>query len=195
MLALSIVVCCSPCATCLKFSVIRDCTNPQGRDFGEFAEADYYYAGQEGNGISINVTAKQFYASFASMFRLSDGSKISVPSTEQGQKESLRYMQEILGNVGVYVNTSASEDSPYEGDIFQICGKVPFVCCFVFFIHCDLNLHYTHTQYMCTNNVTHVLTYGLLIRTYSIFTHTHIHTHKHTHTHTHIRKNMCTGRR
>jgi hypothetical protein len=42
------------------------------------------------------------------MFRLSDGSKISVPSTEQGQKESLRYMQEILGNVGAYINTSAS---------------------------------------------------------------------------------------
>jgi hypothetical protein len=86
----------------------------------------------EGTGISVNVTASEFYQSFASIFRLSDGSRISMP-TDGRRIESLRYMQEILHAVGVHVNESASRESPYPGDILQICGKVCFFyrprCC------------------------------------------------------------------
>ena len=42
-------------------------------------------------GIEIQITAAEFYDSFASIFRLSDGSSISAP--EQERMESLRYMQ------------------------------------------------------------------------------------------------------
>ncbi len=98
------------------------------------------------------MTAGEFYAAFASIFRLSDGSKISAPRKEK--TESLRYMQELMYMVGVHVNKSAGEmvnrpsssssssSSPssaassngtdqkngpvatesYPGDILQICG-------------------------------------------------------------------------
>lgn len=74
-------------------------------------------------GIAINVTAKEFYASFASIFRLSDGSTIRPPSAER--MESVRYMQELMYSVGISVNESASAASNgmYEGDILQICGQ------------------------------------------------------------------------
>jgi hypothetical protein len=42
-------------------------------------------------GVAVNVTAKEFYSSFASIFRLSDGSSVKPPSSEG--MESIRYMQ------------------------------------------------------------------------------------------------------
>ena len=42
-------------------------------------------------GIAINVTSREFYTSFASIFRLSDGSSVKPPPQER--MESVRYMQ------------------------------------------------------------------------------------------------------
>jgi hypothetical protein len=90
-------------------------------------------------GIAINVTASEFYSSFASIFRLSDWSRISAPTREK--TESLLYMKELMYMVGVHVNISASqvkkapviqnstghagedkeEGQKYPGDILQIC--------------------------------------------------------------------------
>jgi hypothetical protein len=65
------------------------------------------------------VTAAEFYSSFAGIFGLSDGSQITAQMKER--TESLRYMQELLYMVGVYVNETNKE---YPGDILQICGTV-----------------------------------------------------------------------
>ena len=74
-------------------------------------------------GLAVNVTAKEFYASFASIFKLSDGSTMRPPSAER--MESIRYMQELLYSVGISVNESASAaaNGMYEGDVLQICGQ------------------------------------------------------------------------
>lgn len=74
-------------------------------------------------GIAINATSKEFYTSFASIFRLSDGSSIRPPPQER--MESVRYMQELLSFIGVTVNEtlSAASNGQYEGDVLQICGK------------------------------------------------------------------------
>ena len=74
-------------------------------------------------GIAINVTNREFYASFAGIFRLSDGSSIRPPAHER--MESVRYMQELMYSVGVTVNDtlSAASTGKYEGDVLQICGS------------------------------------------------------------------------
>ena len=74
-------------------------------------------------GIAINVTAREFYSSFASIFKLSDGSTVKPPSAER--MESITYIQELMYTVGITVNQTASvaSNGMYEGDILQICGQ------------------------------------------------------------------------
>jgi hypothetical protein len=74
-------------------------------------------------GIAVNVTAREFYSSFASIFKLSDGSAVKPPSAER--MESVKYMQELMFSVGIAVNetASAASNGVYEGDVLQICGK------------------------------------------------------------------------
>lgn len=74
-------------------------------------------------GLAINVTAREFYTSFASIFKLSDGSSMRPPSEER--MESVRYMQELMYAVGISVNetASAAANGMYEGDVLQICGQ------------------------------------------------------------------------
>ncbi len=115
----------------LKFRVINDCVHPLERNLdadGRFSGAGAAGGGARVPGIAISVTAEEFYRSFAGIFRLSDGSRISAPAKER--TESLRYMQELMYMVGVHVNESASRDGMDgggAGDILQICGKVG--CC------------------------------------------------------------------
>lgn len=123
-----------PPSSQLKFSTIRNCIRPMGGEDGASHQADRAYnaamAGElganEGTGISINISAAEFYRSFASIFRLSDGSRINMPADGR-RLESLRYMQEILHATGVHVNETASRDSAYQGDILQVCGKVSII--------------------------------------------------------------------
>ncbi len=100
-------------ATGLKFTVIENCVNPLGTSTGADTAVGV-------PGIAVHVSVVEFYSSFASIFRLSDGSTISVPA--QDRTESLEYIQDMLGSVGVYVNKSDSSSSPF-GDVLQICGK------------------------------------------------------------------------
>jgi hypothetical protein len=59
-------------ASALEFSIVHDCVHP--------LESAASRTGAVGvPGIAINVTAAEFYASFAGIFRLSDGSRISAP--------------------------------------------------------------------------------------------------------------------
>lgn len=76
-----------------------------------------------GPGIAVNVTTFEFYKSFASIFRLSDGSTMRPPAMER--MESVHYMQELMYAVGISINQSASAASNgmYEGDVLQICGQ------------------------------------------------------------------------
>jgi hypothetical protein len=68
---------------------MQRCANPLGDEGGNI--------GQTGQpGIAIRATAQEFYTSFASIFSLSDGSKISVPTGDR--VESLRYIQVTQGN-------------------------------------------------------------------------------------------------
>jgi hypothetical protein len=113
-------------AHALGFEVLQDCTRPvsaavppQSRS-PPSGGSDPHLAHEPG--IAINVTAAEFYASFASIFRLLDGSRISAPRMEK--TESLRYMQGLLYMIGVHVNETASRSSPYPGDILQVCWKV-----------------------------------------------------------------------
>jgi hypothetical protein len=75
----------------LEFSVISNCVSPLERGYSTASSPAV-------PGIAINVTAAEFYASFANIFRLSDGSKISAPKKEK--TESLRYMQELMYMIG-----------------------------------------------------------------------------------------------
>ena len=125
-----------PCSSsAINITLVPWCTNPTAP------------SQQPQRGIAMAVTAAEFYSSFASLFRLSDGSSISIPAQER--TESLRYMQvghpvqallmsptlsmgpqELLYAVGVYVDEAASAElarQNIDGDVLQICGKVlPF---------------------------------------------------------------------
>ena len=79
----------------LEFSVISNCVSPLERGYSTASSPAV-------PGIAINVTAAEFYASFANIFRLSDGSKISAPKKEK--TESLRYMQELMYMIGIFVH-------------------------------------------------------------------------------------------
>lgn len=97
-----------PLSQALEISTIGSCVNPLGGENGP----------SMGQGVAIKTSAAEFYASFARIFRLSDGSSISLPAQER--MESLQYIQDMLYSVGVYVNRSATSSS--DGDILQICG-------------------------------------------------------------------------
>ena len=113
------------CLQALKFSVVPKCINPNSADFVDGEKSS------DVPGIAIHATAAEFYASFASIFRLSDGSRIQAPLQEK--TESLRYIQDLLYMIGVYVNETASRDNPRQeataGDVLQICGSVSFLFC------------------------------------------------------------------
>jgi hypothetical protein len=96
----------------LTFTVVENCNNPLGTPGGTGVE------GVRVPGIAVHASASEFYSSFASIFRLSDGSTISVPAQER--TESLEYIQGMLKSVGVYVNKT---DTTAHGDVLQICGK------------------------------------------------------------------------
>lgn len=98
----------------LELSVIDACTNPLGGESGPTTT-------HQSQGIAIKTSAAEFYSSFASIFRLSDGSSIRIPAQER--MESLQYIQDMLYSVGVYVNRSASSNGASEGDVLQICGN------------------------------------------------------------------------
>lgn len=126
LLAALFLLSCTPPCDALKFRVLDNCQSGDGSA----------PAGQGGQpGIAIEVTAAEFYASFASIFRLTDGSRISVPAGER--MESLRYMQYLLRNVHVRVNEAASQEAQSmqggtgsgEGggggaaDVLEVCGS------------------------------------------------------------------------
>ena len=116
LVAMGIVVSYAASAGALEFSIVPNCVHPLDAAMGKSSAAGV-------SGIAINATAAEFYASFAGIFRLSDGSMIRAPMGER--TESLRYMQELMYMIGVYVNESASRSPEgHAGDILQICGKV-----------------------------------------------------------------------
>ena len=77
-----------PTALALKLSVLPSCINPQGDSRGPPPPPS---SDQQEQGLAIEITPDEFYASFASLFRLSDGSHLSLLTKER--TESLRYMQ------------------------------------------------------------------------------------------------------
>lgn len=68
----------------MQFTVLDDCVSP-------YSKGHVSTSRPQVPGIAINITAAEFYESFAGIFRLSDGSSISSPARER--IESLRYMQ------------------------------------------------------------------------------------------------------
>ncbi len=80
--------CCFSAASSLKISVMDSCVNP-------LLPTQQLMQQQQQQGIALEITASEFYSSFASIFQLSDGSRISIPEA-QGRKESLKYMQVII---------------------------------------------------------------------------------------------------
>ena len=76
--------------TCaLQFSLVENCVSPYTKA-GD-ASPSSPAAATVVPGIAIKLTAAEFYESYAGIFRLSDGSKITAPARER--VESLRYMQ------------------------------------------------------------------------------------------------------
>jgi hypothetical protein len=78
----------APLGESLRISGVQGCVDPNSM---LSAASQQQQQPSMNQGIEIQITAAEFYDSFASIFRLSDGSRISAP--EQERMESLRYMQ------------------------------------------------------------------------------------------------------
>ena len=141
--ALMVCSCTHRTAEALQFYMIEDCVHPLQAGLNE---AQGQTNVPRVPGIAVNVTAAEFYSSFAGIFMLSDGSRIGAPQRER--TESLHYMQQLMYMVGVHVNeTASSAEEGYAGDILQICGKVSLhgnfllldpVACFLILLNASL---------------------------------------------------------
>lgn len=97
-------------ASALKFRALERCVNPILSSATTLPEP----------GMAIEVTADEFYSSFASIFRLTDGSRISLAQPTEERMQSLHYMQDLLRNVQVYVNETGSSASAVQ---LLVCGR------------------------------------------------------------------------
>lgn len=67
--------------------------------------------------ISLNVTTQEFYASYARIFQLSDGSSLLQPSASASSQDAAKYTQQLLHAVGVSSSLSGNTIA------MNACGK------------------------------------------------------------------------
>jgi hypothetical protein len=56
---------------------------------------------QQGECISVNATARDFYASFSRIFAQSDGSRIQIPESPSLEAKHISYMQDLTSRVHI----------------------------------------------------------------------------------------------
>lgn len=101
-LLLLLMLACSSLVTvrCMHIRVIQSCRNPLENPVLDPSDPGDPRSSEMG--IIVRATTQEFYESFARVFRLSDGSSIRV--ADNRHHASLRYMQDLLYTVGVYVH-------------------------------------------------------------------------------------------
>lgn len=87
----------------LKISVVGACVNPLLQSSQEQQQQQ-----QQVQGIALEISAAEFYSSFASIFQLSDGSSISIPEAQE-RSESLRYMQVLQSHLNTCLSQTVSK--------------------------------------------------------------------------------------
>lgn len=75
--------------------------------------------------LFLNATLQEFYASFADVFRMSDGSTIKVPETIQSRNMAqTAYIQELMHAVGVDVACATEQQNTDSTSLvcMKVCG-------------------------------------------------------------------------